>query len=95
MALTAPIVRAAISRTRELQADATGAKTSGNSYALANALEKLEMGVQHRPMKVAEGASHLLFIVNPLSGRSVASLFSTHPSTAERVRRLREMIPSD
>ena len=93
MALTAPIVRAAISRTRELQADATGAKTSGNSYALANALEKLEMGVQNRPMNVAEGTSHL-FIVNPLSGRSMASLFSTHPSTAERVRRLREMPPS-
>ena len=94
MPLAASIVRAAISRTREFQADATGAKTSGNSYALANALEKLEMGVQHRPMKVAEGASHL-FIVNPLSGRSMASLFSTHPSTAERVRRLREMPPSN
>ena len=93
MPLAASIVRAAISRTREFQADATGAKTSGNSYALASALEKLEMGVQRRPMKVAEGASHL-FIVNPLSGRSMANLFSTHPPIAERVRRLREMPPS-
>ena len=92
MPLAASIVRAAISRTREFQADATGAKTSGNSYALASALEKLEMGVQQRPMKVAEGASHL-FIVNPLSGRSMANLFSTHPPIAERVRRLREMPP--
>ena len=93
MPLAAGLVRAAISRTREFQADATGARTSGNGYALASALEKLEMGVHNRPMKVAEGASHL-FIVNPLSGRSMASLFSTHPPVAERVRRLREMPPS-
>ena len=93
MPMAAALVRSAISRTREYQADATGARTSGNSYALASALEKLEMGVESRPMKVAEGASHL-FIVNPLSGRSMASLFSTHPPIAERVRRLREMPPS-
>ena len=64
MPLAAGLVRAAISRTREFQADASGARTSGNAYALASALEKLEMGSQARPMKVAEGASHL-FIVNP------------------------------
>lgn len=92
MPLAAGLVRAAISRTREYQADATGAKWSGNPYALASALEKLEMGSQARPMKVAEGASHL-FIVNPLSGKRMASLFSTHPPIAERVRRLREMGP--
>ena len=92
MPLAAGLVRAAISRTREYQADATGAHRSGNPYALASALEKLEMGSQTHPMKVAEGASHL-FIVNPLSGRSMASLFSTHPPIAERVRRLREMGP--
>ena len=83
------LVQAAISRTREFQADATGARTSGDTYALASALEKLEMGTQVRPMKVAKGASHL-FIVNPLSGRSMANLFSTHPPIVERVRRLRE-----
>ena len=55
MPLAAALVRAAISRTREFQADATGAKTSGNPYALASALEKLEMGAHSRPMKVAEG----------------------------------------
>ena len=93
MPLAAALVRAAISRTREFQADATGAKTSGNPYALASALEKLEMGAHSRPMKVAEGASHL-FIVNPLSGKSMASLFSTHPPMEERLRRLRNTRPN-
>ena len=90
MPLAAAVVRMAISRTREFQADATGARTSGDPYALASALEKLEMGSQARPMKVAEGASHL-FIVNPLRGKSMAKLFSTHPPITERVRRLRDM----
>ena len=89
MPIAAALVQAAISRTREFQADATGARTSGDAYALASALEKLEMGTQVRSMKVAKGASHL-FIVNPLSGRSMANLFSTHPPIVERVRRLRE-----
>ena len=93
MPLAAGLVRAAISRTREFQADATGARTSGNPYALASALEKLEMGSRERPMKVAEGASHL-FIVNPLRGASMASLFSTHPPIPERVRRLRNVRPN-
>ena len=93
MPLAAGLVRAAISRTREFQADASGAHTSGNAYALASALEKLEMGSRARPMKVAEGASHL-FIVNPLSGQSMSNLFSTHPPIEERVRRLRNMRPN-
>ena len=93
MPLAAALVRAAISRTREFQADATGAKTSGDPLALASALEKLEMGAHHRPMKVAEGASHM-FIVNPLSGGSISSLFSTHPPMEERIRRLRNMGPN-
>ena len=93
MPLVAGIVRMAISRTREFQADATGARTSGNPFALASALEKLERGAEVRPMKVAEAASHL-FIVNPLSGQSMARLFSTHPPVAERVQRLRNMRPN-
>ncbi len=93
MPLAAGLVRAAISRTREFQADASGAHTSGNAHALASALEKLEMGSRARPMKVAEGASHL-FIVNPLSGQSMSNLFSTHPPIEERVRRLRNMRPN-
>ena len=90
MPIAAALVRAAVSRTREFQADATGAHNCGDPLALASALQKLEQGAQARPMKVAEGASHL-FIVNPLRGASLSSLFSTHPPTAERVRRLTEM----
>ncbi len=93
MPLAAALVRAAISRTREFQADATGAHTSGDALALASALEKLEMGNEIRPMKVAEGASHL-FIVNPLRGQSMSNLFSTHPPIQERVRRLRDTRPN-
>ena len=95
------MIRSAISRTREFQADETGAHTSGNPFALASALEKLEQGSLARPMKVAEGASHL-FIVNPLTEDkhkrenqfSMANLFSTHPPIAERVRRLRNIQPN-
>ena len=93
MPLAAALVRAAISRTREFQADATGAHTSGDALALASALEKLEMGNEIRLMKVSEGASHL-FIVNPLRGQSMSNLFSTHPPIQERVRRLRDTRPN-
>ena len=93
MPLAAALVRAAISRTREFQADATGAQTSGDALALASALEKLEMGNEVRPMKVSEGASHL-FIVNPLRGQAMSNLFSTHPPIQERVRRLRDTRPN-
>ena len=90
MPIAAALVRAAVSRTREFQADATGAHTCGNPLALASALQKLERGSEARPMRVSEGASHL-FIVNPLRGANFGNLFSTHPPTAERVRRLTEM----
>ena len=93
MPIVASIIRMAISRAREFQADATGAKTHGNPEALARALEKLEMGSQAHPMQVPEAASHL-FIVNPLSGQSMAKLFSTHPPMEERIRRLRNMPPN-
>jgi heat shock protein HtpX len=90
MPLVASVVRLAISRSREFQADRTGALTSGTPEALARALEKLEIGSQVTPMKVAEPASHL-FIVNPLRGNTMSKLFSTHPPVAERARRLRGM----
>jgi heat shock protein HtpX len=93
MPIAATVIRLAISRAREFQADATGAKTSGNPEALARALEKLEMGSDVRPMKVAEAASHL-FIVNPLRGKAMGNLFSTHPPIEERTRRLRNMRPN-
>ena len=63
----ATLVRLAISRSREFQADATGARTSGDPHSLASALEKLEMGTQRQPMKVNQAVAHL-YIVNPLSG---------------------------
>lgn len=94
MAIVAPIaaliVQMAISRSREYQADATGAQLAGSPSGLSSALLKLEQASQGIPMQVSPAASHL-FIVNPLSAQRLASLFSTHPSTADRVQRLRAM----
>ena len=93
MPIAAGMVRAAISRTREFQADATGAHTSGDPLALASALQKMELASKDRPLKVAEGASHL-FIVNPLRGVGMAKMFSTHPPMEERIRRLQSIKPN-
>jgi len=94
LAITAPIaamlIQMAISRSREYQADDTGARIAGNTGGLANALVKLENAAQRVPMQVNPAASHL-FIVNPLSGASMARLFSTHPPISERVKRLGEI----
>ncbi len=94
LAITAPIaamlIQMAISRSREFQADDTGARIAGNTGGLANALVKLENAAQRVPMQLNPAASHL-FIVNPLSGASIAKLFSTHPPISERVKRLGEM----
>jgi heat shock protein HtpX len=94
MAILAPIaatlIQMAISRSREFLADATGAELSGTPLALAGALGKLDAMARQIPMQ-ASPATENLFIVNPFSGMSMASLFSTHPPTEERIRRLREM----
>ena len=85
------IIRMAISRTREFGADKTGAEISGNPLALASALEKIERYAKV-PMNVNPAVSQL-FISDPLkafSGNSFSKLFSTHPPTSERVRRLRQ-----
>ena len=85
------IIRMAISRTREFGADKTGAEISGNPLALASALEKIERYARV-PMDVNPAVSQL-FISDPLkafSGNSFSKLFSTHPPTSERVRRLRQ-----
>ena len=85
------IIRMAISRTREFGADKTGAEISGNPLALASALEKIER-YANVPMDVNPAVSQL-FISDPLkafSGNSFSKLFSTHPPTKERVRRLRQ-----
>lgn len=94
MAILAPIaamvIQMAISRSREYSADATGARLAGSPDGLANALLKLESAAQRIPMQVNPAASHM-FIVNPLSGASLAKLFSTHPPIQERVSRLHSM----
>lgn len=94
MAIIAPIVALIlqlwISRTREYAADASGAELSGQPLALASALMKLERGAKMVPMDSSPATAHL-FIVNPLSGRSLMKLFSTHPSTEDRVARLQAM----
>jgi heat shock protein HtpX len=88
--IAAMIIQMAISRSREYGADESGARFAGNTGGLANALLKLESGARRIPMQVNPAASHL-FIVNPLSGQSVARLFSTHPPIADRVERLKKM----
>lgn len=90
--LAAMLIQAAISRSREYAADTTGAKTCGDPVALADALRKLEAGVRALPMREAGPATAHLFIVNPLSARSLAALFSTHPPIQERVERLESMV---
>jgi heat shock protein HtpX len=89
--IAAMLVQMAISRTREYDADAGGAKIAGNPSGLANALLKLEKGNQVTPMEDAKPATAHMFIVNPLHGGGLMNLFSTHPPIAERVKRLNEM----
>jgi len=88
--LAAMVIQLAISRSREYQADASGAQLLHSGESLASALEKLECASQRIPMEASPQTAHL-FIVNPLSGRSFANLFSTHPPIDERIRRLRAM----
>ena len=88
--LAAMVIQLAISRSREYQADASGAQMLHNGEPLARALEKLEDAAQRVPLNASPQTAHL-FIVNPLSGRSLANLFSTHPPLEERIRRLRAM----
>jgi heat shock protein HtpX len=88
--LAASLIQMAVSRSREYQADATGARFTGRPQGLANALLKLERGAELRPMDVTPAAAHL-FIVNPLTAGGLVNLFSTHPPIADRVRRLQEM----
>lgn len=85
--LAATIVQMCISRTREYKADAFGGEISGNPLYLVNALRKLEYGVRRNTMKI-NPAMENMFIISPLSGEKLASLFSTHPSTEERIERL-------
>jgi heat shock protein HtpX len=90
--IAATIIQMAISRSREYLADAGGAKISGKPYGLAAALEKISRASQAIPMEANPSTAHM-FIVNPLTGRSLMNLFSTHPPVEERIARLRSMRP--
>jgi heat shock protein HtpX len=97
MSILAPIaamlIQMAISRSREYQADATGARFAGQPYGLASALQKLGAYSKRLPMNASPSTAHM-FIVNPLSGRSLMNLFSTHPPLEDRIARLTGTRPS-
>lgn len=89
--VAAILVQMAVSRSREYLADTTGAEIAGHPRGLAQALLKLDRSSHRIPMNVNPAASHL-FIVNPLTGQRLLSLFSTHPPIAERVNRLNKLV---
>jgi heat shock protein HtpX len=92
--LAASLIQMAISRAREFEADLGGAEISGDPQALASALQKIHRYAQGMPMEAAERHPETaqMMIMNPLSGGGLRGLFSTHPSTEERVERLLAMV---
>jgi heat shock protein HtpX len=89
--IAAALVQMAISRQREYMADRASAEITHKPLALASALEKLHMAGRKIPLKTNPASAHL-FIVNPLSARGIASLFSTHPPVEDRIDRLRSYL---
>jgi heat shock protein HtpX len=85
--IAAGLIQMAVSRSREYQADATGAHFTGNPYALASALQKLDAYSRRVPMAATPSTAHL-FIIQPLLGMNFGNLFSTHPPIAKRIERL-------
>lgn len=85
--IAATLIQLAVSRSREYQADASGAHYTGNPYALASALSKLDAYSRRLPMQATPSTAHL-FIIQPLLGISFGNLFSTHPPIAKRIERL-------
>ena len=85
--IAAVLIQLAVSRSREYQADETGAHFTGNPYALASALAKLDAYSRRVPMAATPSTAHL-FIIQPLLGMNFGSLFSTHPPIAKRIERL-------
>jgi heat shock protein HtpX len=85
--IAASLIQLAVSRSREYQADATGAHFTGNPYALASALGKLDAYSRRLPMQATPSTAHL-FIIQPFLGMNFGSLFSTHPPIAKRIERL-------
>ena len=86
--LAAMLIQLAVSRSREYGADDTGAHWTGNPYALASALAKIEAYSRQRPLVASPSTAHLFIIAPFLGGMSFGSLFSTHPPTAKRIERL-------
>jgi heat shock protein HtpX len=91
--IAAMLIQMAVSRSREYQADATGAHFTGNPGALASALRKMETNAMRVPMQASPATAHMYIIQPLLGGISFGSLFSTHPPTAERIARLTGMRP--
>jgi heat shock protein HtpX len=85
--IAASLIQLAVSRSREYQADATGAHFTGNPYALASALGKIDAYARRLPLQATPSTAHL-FIIQPFLGMNFGSLFSTHPPTAKRIERL-------
>jgi heat shock protein HtpX len=85
--IAASLIQLAVSRSREYQADATGAHFTGNPYALASALAKLDAYSRRVPLQATPSTAHL-FIIQPFLGMNFGSLFSTHPPIAKRIERL-------
>jgi heat shock protein HtpX len=88
--IAALLIQMAISRSREFEADATGARLSGKPLALASALQKIDAYAHARPMGINPSMAHM-YIINPLRAEGLASLFKSHPPTAERIARLQSL----
>src|SRR5262249_38309513 len=88
--IAAMLIQMAISRSREYDADAASAKYVGSPYPLINGLQKLENWSKRIPMEASPSTAHM-FIIKPFTGESLMRLFSTHPSTQDRIARLQAM----
>ena len=86
--IAATLIQLAVSRSREYEADATGAHVTGNPYALASALQKLDAYSRRLPLQASPSTAHLFIVAPFLGGASLANLFSTHPPMARRIERL-------
>ena len=91
--IAATLIQLAVSRSREYEADATGAHVTGNPYALASALQKLDAYSKQLPMQASPSTAHLFIVAPLISGASFANLFSTHPPMARRIERLTGRAP--
>ena len=88
--IAAMLIQMAISRSREYDADAASAKYTGSPYPLIGGLQKLESWSKRIPMDATPSTAHM-FIIKPFTGQSFMKLFSTHPSTEDRIARLQEI----